>query len=320
MIKIRKLVKDYGKTKALQGISLDIKKNEIFGILGPNGAGKTTLVSILSTMLSPTDGTAWINGFNIKNESKKVRETIGMVFQEPSLDEDLTAYDNLYFHSKLYNIKNMDVKINKLLKLAGLQEKKDMLVSKFSGGMKRRLEVIRGLLHKPKVLFLDEPTRGLDPQTRHKILNYIKELKNITVVLTTHYMEEADQLCDRVAIIDNGVIVAVDTPKNLKKKVGEDIIELKTSNQKVKGVLENKSYIKKIVQKEEGIYQLTVSDGELKIPKILELTTKNKIKIASISLHKPTLDDVFLYYTGKTIREKELSYKDRLELRMKRRK
>jgi len=320
MIKIRNLTKDYGKTRALQGINLDIRKNETFGILGPNGAGKTTIVSVLSTMLKPTDGTVWINGFNIKNESKKIREIIGIVFQEPSLDKDLTAYDNLYFHCRLYNVKNMDVKIDKLLKLVDLQEKKDMLVDKFSGGMKRRLEIIRGILHEPKILFLDEPTRGLDPQTRHKILNYIKELKNITVILTTHYMEEADQLCDRVAIIDNGKVVAIDTPKNLKKKIGDDIIELKTSNQKIKTVLGNKNFIKKIVQNKGGIYQVTVSDGESKIPRILELTTKNKIKIISISLRKPTLDDVFLYCTGKTIREKELDYEDRIKLRMKRKK
>ena len=317
IIRIKDLTKYYGKTKALQNINLEIKENETFGILGPNGAGKTTLISILTTILKPTSGTIFIGNYEISKKPNEIRKNIGVIFQEPSLDLDLTAYDNLYFHSKLYKIKNFKREIKKFLHLVDLWDKRDTTVNKFSGGMKRRLEIARGLLHKPKILFLDEPTLGLDPQMRYKIWEYIKKLKYITIILTTHYMEEADKLCDRVAIINNGEIVVKDYTRKLKEVIKGDIIGIKTNNQKLIQILKKKGYIKNITEK-NGIIQLTVKEGKLKIPKIIELANKNKIKIDSVNLHEPTLDDVFLHYVGKTINEKEMNYKEEIKFRMKR--
>lgn len=224
IIQVKNLVRNYGKLKAVDGISFSVKEGEFFGFLGPNGAGKTTTMKILSTLLAPTSGEVKINGYDVVKNPDGVRRSIGMVFQEASLDENLTAWENLDFHSVLYNVPDVQKKsrIIEVLEMAGLMSRKDDLVNTFSGGMKRRLEIARGLLHRPRILFLDEPTMGLDPQTRRHIWKYIQDLRikeSITVFLTTHYMDEAE-LVDRVGVIDNGKIIALDTVANLKKQVG----------------------------------------------------------------------------------------------------
>jgi len=224
IIQVKNLVRNFGKTKAVDGISFSVKEGEFFGFLGPNGAGKTTTMRVICTLLAPTSGEVKINGYDVVKNPDGVRRSIGMVFQEESLDEKLTAWENLKFHAILYNVpanQHFD-RMNEVLKMAGLLSRKDDLVGTFSGGMKRRLEIARGLLHRPRILFLDEPTMGLDPQTRRHIWDYIQNLRvkeSITVFLTTHYMDEAE-LVDRVGIIDNGKIIALDTVANLKKQVG----------------------------------------------------------------------------------------------------
>ncbi len=228
-IHVENLTKRFDDLVAVDNISFEIAQGEIFGLLGPNGAGKTTTISMLATMLRPTSGSATVNGMDIERDQDGVRNSIGIVFQDQSLDEELTAYENMDFHGRLYRIpsETRHQRIGELLDLVGLSDRKDDIVKTFSGGMRRRLEIARGLLHHPSVLFLDEPTLGLDPQTRNLLWEYIANLaeeKGITIILTTHYMEEADRLCNRVAIIDHGKIVALDTPDNLKNAIGGDVV------------------------------------------------------------------------------------------------
>src|ERR671922_3012974 len=235
MITIKNLVKKYGSLTVLDNVNLEVYDNEIFGLLGPNGAGKTTLIHMLATLLKPTSGTAIVNGYDIIRDASKVRSSIGIVFQAPSSDDMLTGYENLKLHSLLYALAGSirEKRIAEVLDLVGLTDRRDDQVKKYSGGMRRRLEIARGLLHKPKVIFLDEPTLGLDPASRETMWKYIQRLvteEKMTVILTTHYMEEADILCDRIGIIDNGRIVALDTPKGLKARLGGDIIRIKTRN------------------------------------------------------------------------------------------
>src|SRR5512136_2684698 len=228
-IETKDLVKRFEDVEAVKGINLEIEEGEIFGLLGPNGAGKTTTISMLCTILKPSSGNATVNGFDIVREANKVRKSIGIIFQEPSIDDRLTGRENLEMHANLYGVpaKEQKTRINEVLKLVDLEDRADSLMRTYSGGMRRRLEIGRGLVHRPKVLFLDEPTLGLDPQTREHIWSYIKELnkrENITMILTTHYMDEADRLCDRIAIIDYGKIVALDKPERLKEQLEGDII------------------------------------------------------------------------------------------------
>ncbi len=235
MIIINNLVKKYGDFYALHGLSFEVNENEIFGLLGPNGAGKTTLIHILATLLKPTEGGAIVNGFDVLHEPTKVRESIGVVFQAPSSDDMLTGYENLKVHALLYGIprKIREKRISEVLKLVGLEERKNDQVKKYSGGMRRRLEIARGLLHHPKVLFLDEPTLGLYPQSRDTMWRYIKKMvreEKITIILTTHYMEEADMLCDRIGFISSGKIIALDSPSNLKQEIGGDIVKITFMN------------------------------------------------------------------------------------------
>jgi ABC-2 type transport system ATP-binding protein len=316
-IKIKNLTKKFGNLIAVNGISFHVDEGEIFGFLGPNGAGKTTTLSILATLLPPTSGEAIVNGFDVQKEKDSVRKSIGMVFQDPTLDEELTAYENLDFHGRLYDVPKeiRKKKIIELLKLVELEERKDNLVKTFSGGMKRRLEIARGLLHEPKVLFLDEPTLGLDPQTRNKLWDYIKKLnkeKKITIILTTHYMDEADRLCDRVAIIDNGEIIALDKSENLKDKIGGDVITIVSSEStKVEAVLKHCKWCG-LVKRHDGHVTINVENAGKRVADIVNLIEKNNIKIESIMIHEPSLEDVFLYYTGKTIREEEAKSLDHL--------
>jgi len=310
IITLENLTKKFNGLTAVDNISFAVKEGEVFGFLGPNGAGKTTTISMLATLLVPTSGEARVNGFDIKTQKDDVRKSIGIVFQDPSLDEELTAYENMDFHGRLYHIPR-DVrteKIDELLKLVELDERKNDLVKKFSGGMRRRLEIARGLMHEPKVLFLDEPTLGLDPQTRNHIWEYIQRLsteKNVTIILTTHYMEEADRLCDRMAIIDKGKIIALDTPKNLKDDIGGDLITIETP-----GAESLCSYIEgfpwcKSSKEHDGMLTINVTDAEKHVAKIAKVSCDNNIEIKSITVHKPTLEDVFLHFTGRTIREEE---------------
>ncbi|MBN2518498.1 MAG: ATP-binding cassette domain-containing protein [Candidatus Altiarchaeota archaeon] len=319
-IELKDLSKRYGELKAVDCVSLSVEQGSVFGLLGPNGAGKTTLISMLVTMRRPTSGTALVNGFGISREADSVRKSIGIVFQDPSLDDELTARENLRIHMSMYGVPKelREKRLEELIRIVGLEDKLNVVVKHFSGGMRRRLEIARGLLHHPKVLFLDEPTIGLDPQTRAGIWGYIEKLnksEKITIVLTTHYMDEADKVCDKVAIIDHGRIIASGTPEGLKNELGGDVISIKCDDGA--SCIENLnrlSWIKSAVQY-DGHINIRVGRGEEKIPRILSLMEKHGIKVESVSLRKPSLDDVFLHYTGRTIREDEASPKDAMRLR-----
>lgn len=310
IIRTKNLTKKFNDFTAVDHISFSVRKGEIFGFLGPNGAGKTTTIKMLTTLLYPTEGSATLFGFDILKQRDKVRQNIGIVFQDPALDTELTGRENLDFHARMYGLSKNDRKnrIDEVLRLVDLVDKKDVLVKNYSGGMKRRLEIARGLMHYPTVLFLDEPTLGLDAQTRHAIWDYIKKMnkeENTTIFLTTHYMDEADYLCDRIGIIDHGKILIINTTKSLKNSVGNDVITLSCSNMdKLTERLENESWIKNI-KRHNSQLTLGVKKGEEKIPIIVEIAQKLKIKIKSISVRKPTLDDVFIYFTGHTMRDQE---------------
>jgi len=324
-IKVENLSKHFKKLKAVDDISFEVKKGEIFGLLGPNGAGKTTVIKMLTTLLKPTDGNAKVWDYDILKQKNDVRNSIGIVFQEPALDINLTGKENLDFHARLYglNKETREKRINEVLELVELQNKANVLVKEYSGGMQRRLEVARGLMHYPKVLFLDEPTLGLDAQSRRKIWEYILKLnktENITIILTTHYMEEADYLCERIAIIDFGKIVIQDIPENLKNVLGGDVISIATDFPKKAIESFNKlSWVKKINQ-HNGLIDLNVDQGEKKIPLLIQIDQEQEgFEIKSVSLRKPTLEDVFLHFTGKTIREREVSQSEKNRIMMRKR-
>lgn len=316
---VKNLKKNYGSLTAVNEISFSVSKGEIFGLLGPNGAGKTTTIKMLTTLLPPTSGEASVAGFDIKKSQNDVRKNIGIVFQDPSLDDELTGAENLEFHAILYKIgkEKRTRKIAEVLKLVELEDKANVLVKNYSGGMKRRLEIGRGLINEPEILFLDEPTIGLDPQTRRHIWDYIKKLNEThktTLILTTHYIEEADYLCNRVAFVDHGKIVALDTPKALKNKLGGDVISVQVSGgrkEEFEKMLKGSKWVK-TVSKHDDFVDLTVEEGEKRIPEIVVSAQKHKIGIASISLHKPSLEDVFIHYTGKTIKEEAGSAMDNM--------
>jgi ABC-2 type transport system ATP-binding protein len=308
VIETHQLTKAYGPLKAVDSLDITVETGEIFGLLGPNGAGKTTTISMLCTILKPTSGSATVNGFDIVKEANKVRRSIGIVFQDPSIDDRLTGRENLYMHANLYGVPASEQKerINRILKLVELEERANDLLRTYSGGMRRRLELGRGLIHYPKVLFLDEPTVGLDPQTRDHIWKYIKELKeahDITVVLTTHYMDEADRLSDRIAIMDNGKIVISDTPSKLKETLEGDVVVVRANNVDALGGLVTKWLGLDKKQVVDGALEITVRNGKAVMPRIMELATQNNIYVESLLLREPNLEDVFLHYTGKSIRE-----------------
>lgn len=304
------LTKKYDKLTAVDNISFSVKKGEIFGFLGPNGAGKTTTIKMLITLLNPTNGSATVSGFDIIKERDGVRQNIGVVFQEPALDTELTGGENLDYHARMYGLDRdkRKTRIDDVLRLVDLEDKKDVLVKNYSGGMKRRLEIARGLMHFPTVLFLDEPTLGLDAQTRRAIWEYIKRMNRdagTTIFLTTHYMDEADYLCDSVGIIDRGRILVLDSTVNLKNSIGNDVITLSCSDlDKLVKRLKEEAWIKNIKQ-HDSFLTLGVEKGEEKIPIIIEIAQSQGIKIKSISVRKPTLDDVFLSFTGRSIRYQE---------------
>lgn len=306
VIEASNLVKRFGELEAVKGVSFSVKEGEIFGFLGPNGAGKTTTINILCTLLKPTDGQAKVNGYDVIKERSQVRQSIGLVFQEPALDDYLTAEQNLRFHGYAYGIpKNvLEPRLKELLEMMELWDRRKGKINTYSGGMKRRLEIARGLLHHPRVLFLDEPTLGLDPQTRRRIWDYIHDLRkreNLAIFMTTHYMDEAEN-CDRIAIIDYGRTVALDTLEKLKDGVSGDVISVKTEdNEEAMRLLEGQYKLKPGI--ENGIISFTVPHGEEFLPKFV---SGFPLRLLSIGLRRPTLEDVFLKLTGRNIREQEV--------------
>jgi ABC-2 type transport system ATP-binding protein len=322
IIRVEHLVKRFGNLIAVNDISFEVEEGTIFGFLGPNGAGKTTTINILCTLLSPTSGRASIYGHNCTTESSEVRKSIGIVFQDSTLDKDLTAYENLTFHAYLYNVNKNERKqrIDDALNFVDLFDRRNDLVKKFSGGMKRRLEVARGLIHRPKVLFLDEPTLGLDPQTRANLWEFIVALPQkhqVTIFMTTHYMEEAE-VCNRIAIIDKGKIITMGTPDELKKTIGGDVIYIRTTdNLTARREIEKLFHVE--VSEQDGELFLTSLKGDACIPEIIRALGDS---VLSVRLQRPTLNDVFLKMTGKEIRAEEVSSGDTIkeEVRSYRRK
>ena len=311
-IKVAGLTKNYGEIEAVRGIDFEVPVGETFGFLGPNGAGKSTTIKVLCTLARPTSGSAQVAGHEVTAERDAVRRNIGLVFQDTTLDNYLTGAQNLRFHAALYGVPAAAVepRMRQVLDMVGLWDRRDSLVSTYSGGMQRRLEIARGLLHAPHVLFLDEPTVGLDPQTRASIWEYINELKSredITIFLTTHYMDEAEH-CDRIAIIDHGKIVAIDTPEALKASVGKDRVQIHTADdQAAIGELAREFGIEAAMH--EGAVTFSVPSGEQFVPRLFAGLS---VPIKSVSVSRPTLDDVFMSYTGTTIRDAEASGTDQM--------
>jgi ABC-2 type transport system ATP-binding protein len=301
------LTKKFGDLVAVDRLNISVEQGEVFALLGPNGAGKTTAISMLCTILKVTSGTAKVNGFDIVKHATQVRKSIGIVFQDPSIDDRLTGRENLYMHANLYGLPTSEQRprIESVLKLVELEDRADDIMRTYSGGMRRRLEIARGLIHYPKILFLDEPTIGLDPQTREHIWTYIQELKkshDVTIVLTTHYMEEADRLSDRVAIIDYGKIVASDTPAKLKETLEGDVITIKTKDAEKLSSLMTETIATRKTRITDDSIEITVREGKKLLPKIVDLATENKVDIESVSIREPSLEDVFIHYTGRAIR------------------
>jgi ABC-2 type transport system ATP-binding protein len=304
-VRVRGLTKAYGKVEAVRGIDLDVAEGEMFGFLGPNGAGKTTTIKIMCTLTEATSGTAVVAGHDVAADRSMVRSRIGLVFQDPTLDGYLTADQNLRFHGELYGMPRplLRERMDQVLAMVGLAERRKDLVRTYSGGMRRRLEIARGLLHAPAVLFLDEPTIGLDPQTRAAIWEHIAELRKseeITIFVTTHYMEEAER-CDRIAIIDNGEIVVTDTPEKLKAAIGADRVQIRTDDDEAAIVrLQERLGVEAAMH--EGMVTFAVPGGAEFVPRLF---TELGIGIATVTVTRPSLDDVFMAYTGRTIRDAE---------------
>lgn len=302
MIIVKNLVKKYGDFYALNGLSFEVNENEIFGLLGPNGAGKTTLIHILATLLKPTTGGAVVNGYDVLHNATKVRESIGVVFQAPSSDDILTGYENLKIHALLYGIPRAtrEKRISEVLKLVGLEGRKNDQVKKYSGGMRRRLEIARGLLHHPKVLFLDEPTLGLDPQSRESMWTYIKEIvteEKVTIILTTHYMEEADMLCDRIGFISNGKIIALNSPSNLKQEMGGDIVKINFIGEIPSSETFTRFNFVHKVELEENTAIVYMDEVNSNMHSLI----KDLKGVRTIEYKKPTLNDVFLRLSGDSL-------------------
>jgi len=310
-ISVHGLSKRYGDIEAVRGIDFEVAPGEIFGFLGPNGAGKSTTISMLCTLVKPSAGSALVAGFDVNRERDAVRRNIGLVFQDTTLDGYLTAEQNMRLHAELYGVPRelMRPRMQQVLEMVGLWERRSSEVNTFSGGMKRRLEIARGLMHSPRVLFLDEPTVGLDPQTRSSIWAYIRQLKqaeDITIFLTTHYMDEAEY-CDRIAIMDKGVIVVLDTPDALKASVGHDRVTLQTDDDAaaIAALAEHFEIAAKV---SEGAISFGVAEGEHFVPRLF---AELGVPIRSVSVSRPSLDDVFMSYTGTTIRDAEASAAER---------
>ena len=319
---VENLTKTFKDVTAVDRVSFSVPGGELFGLLGPNGAGKTTTINVLSTLLHPTSGKAEVAGHDVATSRDEVRRAIGVVFQEPALDGRLTGRENLEFHAMMYGLGKEERRrrIGEILELVELADKAATLVEKYSGGMKRRLEIGRGLIHRPRVLFLDEPTLGLDTQTRRHIWEYIKKLNRdhgVTIVLTTHYMEEADILCERIAIMDHGRFVALDSPARLKDILGGDVVSLEVESA-AGGLLAEIAKLEwvKTANRHDGVLTMTMERGERRIPELVTFAQARGVVVRSVDLHKPSLEDVFLHFTGSTIREREAGVGDRNRMMM----
>ena len=311
IIDIRDLTRRFGKFTAVDAISFQVERGEIYGFLGPNGAGKTTTIRMLCTLIRVTAGKATVAGFDVAKEPHEVRQHIGLVFQETSLDDRLTGRENLHFHARLYDIDKTTFKKRsaELLDMVDLADKADTRVRTYSGGMKRRLEIARGLLHHPEVFFLDEPTLGLDPQTRRHIWDYLRSLRNqegTTLLMTTHYIEEAEN-CDRIAIIDNGKIVALDTPENLREDIGGDLVTVETGDSDRTMEILRGNYDVQPRKNDSGNVVIETKQGGNFVPKIIDTLAKADppIAVTNVGVRRPTLEDVFIRRTGRAIREAE---------------
>ena len=316
MITVRNLAKSFGELAAVKDVSFDVRAGEIFGFLGPNGAGKTTTINMLCTLVKPSRGEATVNGHDVVSETNAVRQSIGLVFQETTLDDYLTAEQNILFHALAYGVPKSirEERSRELMTLMDLWDRRKARIRTYSGGMKRRLEIVRGLVHLPRVLFLDEPTLGLDPQTRNRIWEYILDLRqreDLTIFLTTHYMDEAEN-CDRIAVIDRGQIVALDTPDNLKGQVGGDMLTLRADD-----IEQAASELRAVHSLEpeirDGAITVRVPNGEEFLPQFVR---GFEGKIQSIGLRRPTLDDVFLHLTGREIRDEEVDEQTQMKQMM----
>jgi len=308
IIRVENLEHHYGDFRAVDNISFSVKKGEIFSFLGPNGAGKSTVINILITLLARQKGSASVAGFDVTEQPQQVRESIGIVFQDITLDRDMTVREILEFHGRLYNmpVAERKARIDELLRLVELEAKKDELTKRLSGGMKRRLEIARGLMTRPTVLFLDEPTIGLDPQTRMRMWDYIKGVngEGTTIFLTTHYMDEADHLSDRISIIDHGKIVITGTSWELKNTLGRDLIYLETDNNETAvRLLKDLPPVRDVREKTSGFVLLVSEDGTKVLPSVIDTLRNRGIEISTINLKKPSMDDVFVFYTGRELRD-----------------
>ena len=316
IIEVKDLTRKFKALTAVDSISFDVKKGEVFGFLGPNGAGKTTTINMLCTLLKPTSGQATVAGYDVDTQMDMVRSSIGLVFQDSTLDDYMTAEQNLRFHALAYGVPPdiRDARIKSLMEMVELWPRRKDRTRTYSGGMRRRLEIARGLLHQPKVLFLDEPTIGLDPQTRNKIWGYIHELRKqigLTIFMTTHYMDEADLNCDRIGIIDHGKIIALDTPARLKDAVGGDVITLRTTdNPAAVEEIRRRYNLEAVVKNDQVVF--SIKNGETFLP---EFVKNFSGRIMGVSVRRPTLDDVFLQLTGREIRAEEMSSMDSMRAR-----
>jgi ABC-2 type transport system ATP-binding protein len=322
-IEVKELVRKFGDFTAVKGVSFEVDQGEIFGFLGPNGAGKTTTINMLCTLLYPTAGQAIVNGYDVSTHPDAVRQSIGVIFQDPSLDDRLTGRENLNFHTMLYGVPRSVSRgrATELLTMVDLLDKADEPVRSYSGGMKRRLEIARGLMHHPRVLFLDEPTIGLDPQTRRHIWDYLLKLRDkegVTMFMTTHYMDEAEN-CDDIAIIDHGQIVALDAPEALKELVGGDLVTVRTSDNEQATERLKAAYKIEPRTGPDGQLIIETAHGDQFIPQMMRTFALDghPLAVQSVNLHRPTLEDVFIKLTGRAIREEEANIKD--QMRMQRR-
>lgn len=310
-ISVRNIVKRFGNFTAVDGVSFDVAEGEIFGLLGPNGAGKSTLIRMMTTLLEITDGTALIEGYDVRKDPNKARRNIGVIPQAMTSDGDLTVWENLSIYSKLYGISpaEREASIHELLELVDLTQWRDAAARNLSGGMRRRLEIARGLVHRPKIFFLDEPTTGLDPVSRvavWEMITSIKEKRNLTVLITTHYMDEADRLCDRIAIVDHGKLVALDSPRSLKSSVpGSNVIEAQFLNapEDWEQALGQLAGVNKVQPEGNHMYRILTNDGSRTTTDLVEAAIRRNIVVKSLTVQSTTLDDVFVHYTGRQLRD-----------------
>lgn len=319
-IKAINLTKKFGNLVAVDHVNFEVYKGEVFGFLGPNGAGKSTTIKMLTTVLKPTEGTAIVNGYDVVKQPAQVRQSIGVVPQEYTADEDLTGYENIMFMAGVFGIPKSIAKkrAEELLEMVELTHAANRKVENYSGGMRRRLEIAMALVARPKILFLDEPTLGLDAQTRTAIWNYIFKLKkeyDMTIFMTTHYLEEADMFCDRIAIIDHGKIVKIGSPKELKESIGGDVVTIETDNPEL---------TMKLISSIQGVVGVTQVDSQIRVkvengekiaPKIIEVLVNNRVRVQRLSITEPTMDEVYMEYTGKNLREEQAKSEEMFALR-----